>query len=552
MHASLLGVFLLVQGMPGPDFQLHEANRLDLTANTASAMFGQSVALESSTLVVGAPQDGEAGSLAGAVLVYSQGGSQFEEKLMPATVDASDFFGCCIALDGDTLVAGARGDEGGGAAYVFRNLGAGFQLEAVLSVPGAPAGYGFGDAVALDGDRLVVGARFASTSQGVFSGSAHVFERSGSTWSAGIELLPTDVGTASFLGESVSIDGDRIVLGAGGANASGVSGAGAAYVYALEPEGWELLQKLENPVPSVLEDFGSSVALEGGVLAVGNSRELQSDGTVHVFERAQGLFVPAAILTPSEALPASSLFGERVAVAGGRVLVGAPSADAFGGDSGLAFLFQRFDGGWIEAARVEPTLPVPSGLFGTGLALDGSRVLVGAPGDELTTCVEFRSYLSFCEGSAAGCSTCPCGNDPRPGATGGCLHHLGGSATLRASGSASRSADDFALQVVGAPPRTSVMLRSGSEALPAAPGPCQGTGSILPSLDGLRCIGGAAVRHAQVTTDLAGGTEAIRDLVSAFQVGETRTFQAWFREPIGAQCGTGLGTTNAISVTVLP
>jgi hypothetical protein len=91
----------------------------------ATAFLGRSVDVSGDTAVAGAPGDDMAAADAGAVHVFVESGSGWVEQaqLFGSDVTPSDHLGTSVALDGDTLVAGADSSGQtpnlGGEAYVF-------------------------------------------------------------------------------------------------------------------------------------------------------------------------------------------------------------------------------------------------------------------------------------------------------------------------------------------------------------------------------------------------------------------------------------------------
>lgn len=189
----------------------------------------------------------------------------------------------------------------------------------------------------------------------------------------------------------------------------------------------------------------------------------------------------------------------------------------------------------------------------------------------ITVQCDDQRYESFCfgdGGNGAGCTDCPCNNNAAPGSGGGCLNAANRSARLVASGIAQVSADSLRFELLDAVSFTFAVLVSGANRLPNNPvNPCFGLDSGIPSLafDGLRCIGGGTTRHgtrptngdgdAGVTTagwgppnGPAGGLIAFNGFVS----GQTRHFQAIYREDLSAVCGTGQNTSQGVTVTVAP
>ena len=95
------------------------------------------------------------------VFRYSKGVWAHEAELTAPVQQFRAFFGRSIAIDGNTLVLGARGDDDdGGAVYVFRRAGGVWAQEARVAAPDREPGwtYYFGESVAIDGETMVIGA----------------------------------------------------------------------------------------------------------------------------------------------------------------------------------------------------------------------------------------------------------------------------------------------------------------------------------------------------------------------------------------------------------
>src|SRR5262249_65656 len=158
----------------------------------------------------------------------------------------NDGFGASVAIDGDTLVAGAPGDDNGanenqGSDYVFTRSGTDFTLQQKLMASDGKASDAFGVSVAIDGDTLVAGAPIAPLVDGTpipppparaDQGAAYVFTRSGPNWTGEEELTAASDGAGGkFFGFSVSFDGDSLVAGAPGDDNGANINQGAAFVF---------------------------------------------------------------------------------------------------------------------------------------------------------------------------------------------------------------------------------------------------------------------------------------------------------------------------------
>ena len=78
-------------------------------------------------------------------------------------------------------------------------------------------------------------------------------------------------------------------------------------------------------------------------------------------------------------------FGSAVAAWGTRLIVGAPGDDERGVDAGAAYVFLRKDGTWMFEAKLAPVTLRPGDAFGTSVSIDDAGAVVGAPGDDVVT-----------------------------------------------------------------------------------------------------------------------------------------------------------------------
>ncbi|MCA8981456.1 MAG: hypothetical protein H6831_01915 [Planctomycetes bacterium] len=310
----------------------------------AGDAFGTAVAVSNGIALIGAPGDDDVGNGAGLVYVFAHGSTGWSQQqtFSGSLVGAGDAFGCAVALDGDTAVIGAlRADDvanDSGAAYVMKRGSSFWGEQAQLLAPDASANDQFGASVALRGNLAVVGAPAADPS-GVNSGAVYAFERTGSVWDAGVAL--PDVGTSWFdaFGQSVATDGTRIVVGAPGDDSIAVD-AGGAWSFAKSGGNW-VIEGGFAPQLSGGERLGTSIAILGDTLFVGAEGEDYSnseDGSLHAAEWGGLAWVPAE-RTGNATAGVSDSLGASLAVDGDLVVVGVPLIDNGVVDSGAAWLF---------------------------------------------------------------------------------------------------------------------------------------------------------------------------------------------------------------------
>jgi hypothetical protein len=279
----------------------------------------RAVAVDDDVIAIGADRRDEGASTTGAVYLFERGGGapSFAEKILPADISSDFQFGSALALVGKTLVVGAYGESSAGAytgaAYIFEQGASSWTETAKLVAPGGSAGASFGRAVALDGDRAVVGAPGAAGPSGS-TGLAYVFERTGTSWTSTAELAPDPGEDGERFGWAVAVAGETILVGAPGA----ANGAGAAYVFTWVGSAWTGVQISSTQDH---EELGTSVALESLLALIGGPSQAHLattppyqclfpcvPGTVHVLEHDGTSWVESAALQAVDG-KASDQFG---------------------------------------------------------------------------------------------------------------------------------------------------------------------------------------------------------------------------------------------------
>lgn len=313
-------------------------------------------------------------------VLASSAWAQPESKLVPNDPVASSFFGNAVSMDGDRLLVG-RYDNALGqsneAAYVYDYNGSAWVQTAKLTAPGVGPDDLYAFTVALDGDRAVVGVPY-DDDNGSRAGAVYVFDYNGTAWVQTVKLVPSDAGPTQLFGYNVSIDGDRIAVGAP-TNSSGATFGGAAYVFDYNGSVWSETAKLT--LGSAYDGFGNAVSLDGDRLAVGAVRTPggTQEGTVYIVDYNGTAWLPTATLTPQNGA-AYDQFGISLSLDADRVLIGAYYESSVGSQNGAAYVFDYNGTAWTETAKLIASDAASDRYFGAGVSLQGDRAAVGAWG----------------------------------------------------------------------------------------------------------------------------------------------------------------------------
>ncbi len=402
-----------------------ETAKLIASDATAGDEFGISVAVDGDTAVIGAyhddhTDDGNTIGNAGSAYVFTKVSGVWSQKAKLIALDgaANDEFGISVAVNGDTVVVGARqNDTRSGAAYVFTKVSGVWSQKAKLIASDGAADDEFGISVAVEGDTVVIGA-YQDDDNGDLSGSAYVFIRDSSGgWRQRDKLTASDGAERDRYGYSVGVSGDTVVVGAY-SDDSNEANTGAAYF--LRIPGWtdipdsaatttsHIVTGLSNYVEHTFQVRGVNAA--GGGLASDRAGGTPTfaipdppdgltadagdavvdltwvdpeDSTIEKYQLLQ--IIQGGKLTAAstdDPVVRGDGFGISVAVDGDTAVVGAyQDDDATNGDNpGSAHVFARSSptAPWSWSAKLTASDAAENDEFGISVAVDGDTIVVGA------------------------------------------------------------------------------------------------------------------------------------------------------------------------------
>jgi hypothetical protein len=363
-----------------------EKQKLLAADGASDDSFGYSVALESDTILIGAPE-GPNGHDPGSVYVFTRTGTTWTQqaKLLASDGASDDSFGVGVALSGDTALIGAFWDDDNGtdsgSAYVFTRTGTTWTQQAKLLTSDGAAGDWFGWVVSLDGDTALIGAP-QDDDNGTDSGSAYVFTRTGTTWTQQQKLKASDGAAGDrFSDYAVALDGNTALIGADYDDDNGTD-SGSAYVFTRTGTTWTQQAKLLASDGAAGDNFGCFVSLYGDTALIGACAfDFSGSGSAYVFTRTGTTWTQEAKLLASDGA-AGDWFGTCVSLDGDTALIGSVLDDDNGGNSGSAYVFTRTGTTWTQEAKLLASDGAANDQLGCWVSLDGDTALIGAPFDD--------------------------------------------------------------------------------------------------------------------------------------------------------------------------
>jgi WD40 repeat protein len=355
--------------------------------------FGHSIAIDSGVVVVGAYLDDDTGTDSGSAYLFDSVTGVQLAKLLSSDPRPMDIFGFAVGIDmsgGDGVVAvGAYGDddigEWSGSVYLF-DAATGLQTAKLHASDGGFNGR-FGFSISMDIGEMLIGA-YLDTVGGINSGSAYLFDSFTGTQIG--KITPSDGAAEDYFGFSVALDRKTgvMVVGAYRDDDNG-SDSGSAYLYSSATG--VLIAKLLPDDGSSGDLFGYAVAAGDGFVAVGAQRDDVTgteSGSVYLFDAATG--AQLAKINPADGTNFDE-FGISVAIDGGVLAVGAFRDSDTAAGSGSAYLYDLASGDQIAKLLASDGTPFQD--FGRSIAINNGAVAVGARLDDDSAMDAGAGYL---------------------------------------------------------------------------------------------------------------------------------------------------------------
>lgn len=364
-----------------------QRSRLEDSAGTTSDEYGAAIVIKNGYAYIGKP-----GKNSGEVMIYRKDGSSWTYVTRLFGVSPGDRFGRCLATDGSALAVGAPFHDAAvgvdaGSVDVFRKSGEVWTSESKLTAADGVSYDYFGTSVAIEGNRLLIGAIRGYSSHGC----GYIFEKN-TSWSQKTRLVPYNTTIDGRSGYCVALVGDAAWVGAYNSDTYAHWHAGVINEYRLQSGMWNNTDLITAGNGGSSMAFGSALDMDGQRIVVGVPADAspygQGTGSVYVFLKANSDWQIETVLTEESPWEGEN-FGAAVDIEGDLLMVGIPGDTKLGNTVGYVTrhrfgsvtCFRRSASGWSPEAKMQPTIPsaFDGDSFGTSISLRGSTLLVGAP-----------------------------------------------------------------------------------------------------------------------------------------------------------------------------
>lgn len=359
-----------------------QSNKLIASDGSSQDNFGFAVSISGNYAVVGAYLDQVGANLIqGSAYIFIRSGSLWVQQAKIAASDGGvgDNFGYSVSISGDYAVIGAPGNlSNRGAAYVFMRTGTSWAQQAKLQgADGLTQDY-FGRTVSISGDYAIVGANEDDNVANANQGSAYVFNRTGTSWAQQAKLLASDGANGDGFGSSVSIDGDYAIVGAPNDDNTVNGEEGSAYVFLRTGVSWAQQQKILPSDAAINNFFGNSVSISGTYVAIGATGFDNYRGAAYVFLRTGVSWAQQAKMVASDGNLVDE-YAASVSISGDYVIVGSPKhAVGTNFDQGAAYVYFRQGTSWLQQVKLLASDGGAADVFGKSVSISGTNILVGA------------------------------------------------------------------------------------------------------------------------------------------------------------------------------
>ena len=454
--------------------------------------FGHAVSVSADTIAVGVPfEDSDQSTItnaatasaasgndnnpeSGATYVYKRTGTTWAQQayIKASNNDTNDNFGYSINIATDTLVVGApressnqtsitngttssanNSNSDSGAIYVYTRSGTTWTQEAYIKASNSEEADQFGYNVSISADTIAVGVYLEDSDQTTItnssitaassdnsnssSGAVYIYKRTGTTWAQEAYIKSFNNDASDFFGQSVSISGDTIVVGAPGESGSGTTitnstslvttnnnpSSGAVYVYKRTGTTWAQEAYIKASNNDANDSFGMSVSLDTDTIAVGVSLEASNvssitngattassdnsnvnSGAVYIYKRTGTTWAQEAYIKAVNS-DENDYFGTSVSIQGNLLAVGAPgessnqkiitngttaSNDNTNIASGAVYVYRRVGSIWAQEAYIKANNNETGDSgdnFGNSVSVSDDTIVVGASGEDSSQAV---------------------------------------------------------------------------------------------------------------------------------------------------------------------
>ncbi len=303
------------------------------------------------------------------------------QKISPVNALNGDRFATSVSISGNQMVVGAPGGNsdagdkmfGTGMAYVYEFINSTWQKTAELIADDAQARDRFGYSVSIDGDRIIVGNYRRN--------KFYIFEKVASVWTQTFSLQYN----ISAYGFSVQLVGDFAYVSAPKLEINNTKNAGSVLIYErVALNNW--VQRAQITMNPVVENayFGGKIEFNNNLLYIGASGRNKINGNLFVYENQGGTWTKIDTIQAND-VTINDRFATNFAIQGNKMLVSSYKATLANPNvpsAGAVYVFEKQNTSWIQTQKLTASDAQDSDYFGKALSFYGNQIAIGAPYDD--------------------------------------------------------------------------------------------------------------------------------------------------------------------------
>ncbi len=271
----------------------------------------------------------------------------------PSDLSPGSMFGYAITSDSHSnLYISATGEGGeGGKIFCYSEITDGFELANFVESP-ISGRTQLGASLIHYQNSLYVGAPDHNS----FSGSVVVYPTSVNGFADSSDyLVIADINgtTGDLFGWDIAITENLLGISA---PYSGALDGGSVILYEKSGEFWVQTSSVKSSFPSAGDQFGYALDLSEDFLAVGapgyDGDHGDNQGAVFLFNKTNGSWVEEIITAPDAAT--GDRFGHTLLFQEDLLFIGAELGDDKFADSGVVYVYQKNEHGWVFKSKISP------------------------------------------------------------------------------------------------------------------------------------------------------------------------------------------------------
>ena len=372
------------------DYEIHKISASDGANYTYFGSQG-SVAIDGDYAVVGSYlADVNGINNAGAAYIYFWNGTNWIEqaKIYASNLAEEQHFGKSVAINGDRVVVGAIGTYSTnslGQAYVFKRNESNWLEEAILTASDGVNRDAFGTDVEILNDEIIISAN----DQYSYKGAVYCFKFDGSSWVESQIISPTSSAGYKQFGKSLVFDESNLLVGCIDDSYSGFRMPGAVYAFAKEGGIWVQKSRILPDDNTIRVSFGTSVVLQNDVAVISDVDSTPEK--VYIFNKTDDT-TWVQIDTLKSGSITHDMFGYDLGIDGEYILIGSQENSEASYEAGSVFVYKNNGNSWLFDENILPQGSEFMGEFGNGIACKDGRIIIGA---SLTTGFTSESGAAF-------------------------------------------------------------------------------------------------------------------------------------------------------------